>query len=344
MVFNSGFSINERNYSSLNTWSNSIDNSSYNSKSVNFDVFNKYNLSNQFFLILGSQFQFNEMDSQLELIAKQNAKSNWFDTYITAVYNSNFGLNVNAGARYDKHSIYNNYSVYNFNPSYSISNINLKLIASYSTAYITPSLYQLFSPYGNLALTPEKNNTIELGFEKDLLNKKIEFNTVCFYREENNSIGFYTDPVTFSSNYVNIDGTYHAKGIESMVNFIVTNKLKLKGNYTFTEVEEPLKRLIPKHKANVSLDYDFSEKASFNLSYQYVDFRKDIFFDGGTYETFPIQLDSYQLVNAITNFKIIKNRFSLFASVNNILNVNFTENIGYSTRGRNFKLGVNILF
>jgi vitamin B12 transporter len=344
LVFNSGFSINERNYSSLNTWSNSIDNSSYNSKSVNFDVFNKYNLSNQFFLILGSQFQFNEMDSQLELIAKQNAKSNWFDTYITAVYNSNFGLNVNAGARYDKHSIYNNYSVYNFNPSYSISNINLKLIASYSTAYITPSLYQLFSPYGNLALTPEKNNTIELGFEKDLLNKKIEFNTVCFYREENNSIGFYTDPVTFSSNYVNIDGTYHAKGIESMVNFIVTNKLKLKGNYTFTEVEEPLKRLIPKHKANVSLDYDFSEKASFNLSYQYVDFRKDIFFDGGTYETFPIQLDSYQLVNAITNFKIIKNRFSLFASVNNILNVNFTENIGYSTRGRNFKLGVNILF
>ena len=251
-------SRNNNNWPILNTWSNSIDNSNYTSKSVNLDLFNKYNFSSRFFLILGTQFQFNEMDSQSELIAKQNAKFNWFDTYVTAVYNSDFGLNINAGARYDKHSIYNNYSVYNFNPSYSISNINLKLIASYSTAYITPSLYQLFSPYGNLALTPEKNNTIELGFEKDLLNKKIEFNTVCFYREENNSIGFYTDPVTFSSNYVNIDGTYHAKGIESMVNFIVTNKLKLKGNYTFTEVEEPLKRLIPKHKANVSLDYDFS--------------------------------------------------------------------------------------
>ena len=344
LVFNSGFSMNERNYTSLNTWSNSIDYSGYNSKSLNLDAFNKYNFSSRFFLILGTQFQFNEMDSQAELIVKQNAKSNWFDTYITTVYNSDFGLNVNAGARYDKHSIYNNYSVYNFNPSYSLSKMDLKLIGSYSTAYITPSLYQLFSPYGNLALTPEKNNTVELGFEKDFINKKIQFNTVCFYRDENNSIGFYTDPVTFASNYVNIDGNYNAKGLESMLSYDATNKLKFKANYTFTEVEEPLKRLIPKHKANVSIDYDYSEKAYFNLSYQYVDSRKDVFFDGGTYETVPVQLDSYQLVNAMINFKIIKNRFNLFASANNILNANFTENIGYSTRGRNFKIGLNVIF
>jgi vitamin B12 transporter len=129
-----------------------------------------------------------------------------------------------------------------------------------------------------------------------------------------------------------------------MLSFVATNKLKFKANYTFTEVEEPLKRLIPKHKTNVSLDYDFSEKANFNLSYQYVDQRKDVYFDGGTNLTTPIQLNSYELVNAIGNFKIIKNRFNLFVSVNNILNADFTENIGYSTRGRNFKVGVTILF
>jgi vitamin B12 transporter len=83
---------------------------------------------------------------------------------------------------------------------------------------------------------------------------------------------------------------------------------------------------------------------NFTISYQYVDHRKDLFFDGGTYETVPVQLDSYQLVNAIGNFKIIKNRFSLFTCVNNIFNSNFTENIGYSTRGRNFKIGLNIMF
>ena len=343
-VLNSGFTSTERKYTSFNSWMNSIDNSLYASKSVSADAFNKYTFSNQFFLILGSQFQFNEMEAISESITKQNAKFNSIDTYFTAVYNSDFGLNVNAGARYNLHNIYKNYAVYNFNPSYSLSNLPLKIVASYSTAYITPSLYQLYSPYGNLALTPEKNSTVESGFEVVLLNKKVTLNTVGFYREENNSIGFYTDPVTYASNYVNVYGTYNAKGIETMLSVLALEKLKFNANYTFTQVEEPLQRLIPKHKVNGSLDYEFSEKASFNLAYQYIDKRNDAFFDGGTYLTTPVILDAYQLVNAIGNFKIIKNRLNVFASVNNIFNADFTEAIGYSTRGRNFKIGLNLMF
>jgi vitamin B12 transporter len=343
-VLNSGFTSTERKYTAFNSWTNSIDNSLYASKSISADAFNKYSFSNQFFLILGSQFQFNEMEAESESIFKENAKFNTIDTYFTTVYNSDFGLNINAGARYNLHSVYDNYAVYNFNPSFSFSKLPLKILASYSTAYITPSLYQLYSPYGNLALTPEKNSTVEGGFEMLFLNKKVTLNTVCFYREENNSIGFYTNPDTWVSNYANIEGTYNAKGIETMFSVSASDKLKFNANYTFTEVEEPLKRLIPKHKGNLSLDYEFSEKASFNLAYQYVDKRKDAFFDGGTYETTNVVLDSYQLVNAVGNFKIIKNRLNVFVSVNNIFNENFTEAIGYSTRGRNFKVGLNVIF
>jgi hypothetical protein len=36
-------------------------------------------------------------------------------------------------------------------------------------------------------------------------------------------------------------------------------------------------------------------------------------------------------------------KFKLFSN-NNVFNSNFTENIGYSTRGRNFKIGLNIMF
>ena len=343
-VLNSGFTSTERKYMAFNSWTNSIDNSLYASKSISADAFNKYSFSNQFFLILGSQFQFNEMEAKSESVFKENAKFNTIDTYFTTVYNSDFGLNINAGARYNLHSVYDNYAVYNFNPSFSFSKLPLKILASYSTAYITPSLYQLYSPYGNLALTPEKNSTVESGFEILFLNKKVTFNTVCFYREENNSIGFYTDPDTWVSNYANIEGTYNAKGMETMFSVSASDKLKFNANYTFTEVEEPLKRLIPKHKGNLSLDYEFSEKVAFNLAYQYVDKRKDAFFDGGTYETTNVVLDSYQLVNAVGNFKIIKNRLSLFVSINNIFDENFTEAIGYSTRGRNFKVGLNVMF
>ena len=343
-VLNAGFNSTERKYTSFNSWTNSIDNSLYASKNVSTDAFNKYTFSPQFFLILGSQFQFNEMEAISESITKQNAKFNSIDSYFTAVYNSNFGLNVNAGARYNLHNIYKNYAVYNFNPSYLFSKLPLKIVASYSTAYITPSLYQLYSPYGNLVLTPEKNSTVESGFEVVLLNKKVTLNTVGFYREENNSIGFYTNPVTYASNYVNVNGTYNAKGIETMLSVSASEKLKFNANYTFTQVEQPLQRLIPKHKGNLSLNYEFSEKATFNLAYQYVDKRKDAFFDGGTYETTLVILDSYQLVNAIGNFKIIKNRLNVFASVNNIFNEDFEETVGYNTKGRNIKIGLNLMF
>jgi vitamin B12 transporter len=40
-----------------------------------------------------------------------------------------------------------------------------------------------------------------------------------------------------------------------MVAYSFESALKVNANYTFTQVEEPLSRLIPKHKGNISLDY-----------------------------------------------------------------------------------------
>jgi vitamin B12 transporter len=345
-VLNSSFNTIERNYNTFNSYSDSLDNSDYKSRSVNVDAFNKYEFNNQFFVVAGGQFQFHEMDSKTpyDAIVAATAKFNSIDPYLTAVYNSDFGLNLNVGGRVNIHSVYNSNFVFNLNPSYSFSEIPLKVLASYSTAYITPSLYQLYSPYGNLDLTPEESATVEAGFEVSLLDKKLTFNTIAFYREEQNPFGFYTNPDTYASNYINIVGRNNAKGVETMVSYSFSDALQVNANYTFTQVEEALSRLIPKHKGNVSLDYQATERSFFTINYQYVDKRKDAFFDGGTFATTPVLLDSYQLVNAMAKYDLIKNRMNVFASINNILNEDFVETVGYSTRGRNFKIGVNFLF
>jgi vitamin B12 transporter len=345
-VLNSSFNTIERNYNTYSPYSKSVDVSDYKSRSVNVDAFNKYQFNKQFFIVLGTQFQFHEMDSNTayDAIAAETAKFNTIDPYIAAVYNSDFGLNLNVGSRYNMHSDYGNNFVFNVNPSFSFSELPLKILASYSTAYITPSLYQLYSPYGNLDLTPEENSTVEAGFEIELLDKRLIFNTVAFQREEKNAFGFYTDPTTYDSNYINIAGKNNAKGVETMVSYTFSKTLKLNANYSFTQVEAPLNRLIPKHKGNVSLDYQPMPRAFFNLNYQYVDKRTDAFFDGGSYATTAVVLDSYQLFNAIAKYDLIKNRMSVFAAVNNILNEEFVETVGYSTRGRNFKIGLNISF
>jgi vitamin B12 transporter len=310
----------------------------YKSKNVNVDAFNKYNFSNQFFVLLGTQYQFSEMnfDSAFGFIDNAKAKFAIVDPYTTLVYHSTFGFNVNAGARINNHNVYGSHAVYNFNPSYTFGDTTpLRLLVSYSTAYITPSLYQLYDGYsGNTNLEPEENNTIEAGFEVQLWNKKVTLNAVAFLREEKNAIDVDANYV-----YYNIDGKNKAKGVETSVAVAVTPKLAVNANYTFNELDEPLQRLNPKHKVNAALNYQFTNRFFAGVNYQYLSSREDAF-------GFPsefVKLDAYSLLNATAKYELIKNRMTIFGSVTNIFNEEFVENIGYSTRGRNFKIGLNII-
>jgi vitamin B12 transporter len=343
---NSGFTLLERSYNELNSWSGSLDNYVYTSRSVVADAMNKYNFNSSFFVVVGTQFQFHDMNTQtpFDLINRENAKFNLVDPYVTAVYNSKFGLHINAGARLNLHSVYDNQLVYNINPSYHFKELPLKIITSYSTAYITPSLYQLYSPYGNLDLTPEENATAEVGFEATFWNKKMTLNAVGFYREESNSIGFFFDPETFASYYVNVEGENRVRGIETTLTYNFSSKVRVSGNYSFTDIPEELNRLIPKHKGNIALDYQMNARTFASISYQYVDGRRDAFFDGGTFTTTNVFLGSYQLLNGLLNYEVLKNRMTVFGAVNNILNEEFLETVGYNTRGRNVKIGLNFMF
>ncbi|MFN3969156.1 TonB-dependent receptor plug domain-containing protein [Flavobacterium sp.] len=345
-VVNSGFTKIARDYSEYNSYTSATDYSLYESRSVVVDAVNKYSFSNEFAVIAGVNYQFNDMLSETPYgnIDNKTTKFNIIDGYTTFVYNLDFGLNINTGIRLNNHSAYGNNWVANFNPSFNFkTSFPLKLVASYSTAYITPSLYQLYSEYGNTNLTPEKNATVEAGFETQLLDKKLKIDAVAFYRDQTNSFDFFFDNNTFEAYYVNVDGTNKAKGVETELTFDVTNKLRVNANYTFTQVDKALDRLIPKHKVNAGLDFQPTPRTLFNLNYQYFDARNDAFFDGNTFATANVKLDSYQLVNALAKYELIQNRLTVFGSVTNILNEEFVENIGYSTRGRNFKLGINIV-
>jgi len=338
-ILNSSFNKISRTYDELDTYSSKVGVSQYDSRNVNVDGYNKYEFSKSFFLVAGAQYQFFDMNSTTPYgnIAKESTKFNMIDPYITGVYTSDFGLNLNAGARFNIHSEYGNQLVYNVNPSYDFKGFPLKVLASYSTAFVTPSLYQLYSPYGNVDLTPEENATTEAGFETQLLDKKLRFSVVGFYREQTNFIGFSS-----AYKYINIDGTNRSKGVETEFTFAVNDKIKWISNYTFTQVDDALDRLIPKHKANSSLDYQIAKRVFWNVNYQFVDHRNDAFFDGNSYKTQNVVLDSYQLVNSTIRYELLKNSVTIFGTVNNIFNTDYVENIGYNTLGRNCKVGLNI--
>lgn len=325
----------------------------YRSRNASVDAYNKYAFSNSFFVVLGGQFQFHEMAivSAYSEVKKEDTKFTIADPYATLVYNSDFGLNLNVGARYNFHNLYGSHLVYNANPSFAFKNLPLKLLASYSTAYITPSLYQLFDAYaGNLNLKPEENSTFEAGFETSLWQKKITLNSVGFLRKEKDAIDYLYDSSTFTSSYFNHVDEFTAKGIESSVVFHVTDKIKISGNYTFTEIpNKPINNTFPdvvanlynaKHKVVADFDYNITERLSWNVNYLFQD-RRDGF---DKYPPQVIDLKAYKLVNSTLRYVLEKNRMTVFVSGYNLWNEAFTEVVGYSTRGRNFKVGFNFLF
>ena len=324
----------------------------YKAESVLADLFNRYQFNDKVYSVFGLNMQNNSMESfaipygSLNLeqsIHPDIAKFTLIDPYVNVVYVSEFGLNINTGARLNNHSEYGSKLVYSLNPSFKkdLDFGYIKGLASYSTAYITPSLYQLFEPtYGNSDLKPEENVTIEIGAEIGLKNKAI-FNFVYFNRKETNFIDF-VDLGSYVYQYKNVADSFTASGIEINVDYIFSNQFKLKTNATYTDIEENLSLRIPEFKINASLMYELTKTTLISFSYQFNDSRKDAVYNSNTYVNDEVLLESYNLFDFYISHKFMNKKVLLFANVTNIFNAYYEELRGYSTRGRNVNLGLNI--
>ncbi|WBX70120.1 TonB-dependent receptor plug domain-containing protein [Tenacibaculum retecalamus] len=321
-------------YTEIDRESNSSSKSVYQGEVKGFDVFNSYRLSNQFSFLTGITAQYQDMlqETSYSNIAKGTAKQHFYDPYVSLNYNSDFGFNVNGGVRMNIHNEYGNHFVYNINPSYNfeiLEDKNLKLFASYGTAFITPTLTEIFNRADNIdELTPEKDFTIEGGFEFDVLDN-LTLNATYFYREE-------TDKVAYSAGrYLNNIGTFNLKGIEAGVIYKPLKKLSILADYTYVNFKGGVSIInLPKQKFGASVNYQLASKTFVNAAYRYT----------GERETFGGILDSYSIIDFFINHKVIKDKVTFFGSVTNLLNENFQDVNAYTARGRNYNLGLKVRF
>ncbi|KUO68939.1 MAG: hypothetical protein APF83_02330 [Lutibacter sp. BRH_c52] len=329
------YNKNDRMLNIFNSWSNATDHFEYTGKTDVVDIINDYKFSDKFQLITGLNYQkqSNETNSPYGNIEEGLANYHTLDPYFTAVYNAPSGFNINVGARLNNHSEYGNHWVCNVNPSYNFST-EFRVISSLSTAFIAPSTYQLFSQYGNLDLKPEEDQSLEAGFVYSLKNK-VEVNSVFFYREEENAI-ILPDFVTYSNSNEKI----YARGVETEIKTEIFKGITAKFGHTFITKNSDID-YIPKHKITALIETN-SLKNSY-LSVRFKNISKRTYFDQwGTGDN--INLKAYSLVDLFASYQLIKDRVSLFVQANNIFNESYVETIGYSTKGRNFKVGMNFKF
>ena len=132
------------------------------SENTQVELYNKYILNKNIYSVVGTLIQNNYADYEG---GQQINQSDLFGNLVTNI-TSNFRFNF--GGRLNNHSSYGSHFTYSLNPSLQLiekDKNSLKFISSFSTAFISPSLFQLFDPYsGNPDLEPEENSTFETGF------------------------------------------------------------------------------------------------------------------------------------------------------------------------------------
>jgi vitamin B12 transporter len=294
------------------------------------DIYNKYTFNDRFHTIVGLNF----IKDEAAFVSTKDFRI--VDPYANLVYVSDFGLNLNVGARYNNHSEYGSHLVYNLNPSYTIKTETgyLKVLTTYATSYITPSLTQLFGNFGaNPDLEPEENRTYEGGLEY-AINDGFRLSGVYFNRKEENFV-FY-DNIT--STYGNAEETIDAQGAEIELNWKPNEVVQLAANYTFTERKGDAAIRIPKHKINATLGFAFSKSTFASLDYVYTGERLDT--DFSTFSN--IALAPYSLLNAYAEHELLPKKLKLFVGVQNLFNTEYVEIIGFTTRGRNINAGLSL--
>jgi vitamin B12 transporter len=280
-------------------------------------------------------------------LSADSLRQNQWSAYTSLHYTSGKNWNAELGGRLNHHSTYGFTPVFNFNPSFLI-NEWIKIFGNISSGYRTPSLYQLFSEYGNRDLRPERALTTEAGLQYALPSKKISVRLVGFQRKTWNVLFFSFNPVTYRSQFINQD-QQKDHGFEYEMAYTIAPGISLRTTYQYiagkintqengkdTTYDNLLRR--PRHSANLVLSYRVSNRITLNSLLQYSSSRKDRYFDLASFEQRAVTLNPFVLwdLNAAYHPSAAMN---IFINVRNITNTPFTETAGFRTLGRTIHIG-----
>lgn len=318
----------------------------YEGKNLQMDLSQKHFFRNDITGLWGANYQSFAYEQE-GATAFDDSQFNLFDPYASIFYETASGFNLHIGARINIHSEYDAHLVYNINPSYLFTisdDLKVKVLASAATTYITPTGFQLFSAFGNRALNPEESFNIEIG-NSYYYQEIIVLNITYFDRVEDEAIDFVSQ-FDVNNNYIggayqNIEGERNVNGFETDLSIIISPNLSLATNYSMLNFDDKSSFYrIPANKFGISALFSPTENTNLTIKYNYTGERT--IFDFGSFS--EIELDDYALLDLNASHEFLNNGMRIFGSLNNALDKDFVSVYGFTTRGRNFNVGISYNF
>lgn len=276
------------------------------------------------------------------------------------------GLTLTAGVRRDEHETFGGKTLGQVAAAWSLNEGSTVLRASFGQGFKAPSLYQLYSQYGNTALQPEEADGWDAGVEQHLFDGALILSATYFARETTNQIDYVScsgtvtpataplcfrntappgEPPVFTprSGYYNNTALTEADGVELTADYEI-GAFSIRANYTQTNTENrtpganfgrQLARR-PKEAANLVATYVWPVGLSTSVAVQHA----GASFDNASNAT---RLDSYTLVDLRASYPI-NETLEVYGRIENVGDEVYETTRNYGVAGRGTFVGVRARF
>jgi len=159
------------------------------------------------------------------------------------------GLTLVAGVRRDDHQTFGDSSIGQASAAWTLNGGATVLRASWGQGFKAPTLFQLYSDFGNARLQAEEAQSWDAGVRQSFVRGRIVLEGAYFERETENQIDFFSCAAASTlagcigpsgarrfGFYDNTAQT-QARGIELQGRADATDRLSLSANYTWTDTE-----------------------------------------------------------------------------------------------------------
>jgi vitamin B12 transporter len=240
-----------------------------------------------------------------------------------------------------------------------------RLLAGYSEGIKEPSFQQSFGISGtypvlpNPNLQPEQNRSWEAGFEQGFWGNRIALSALYYDNQFHNQIEFQTNPVDFTSQYVNFNKSM-SHGAEVELRGQIASHFSFTGAYTYTSTQileappcsqpfcdpliygvgAPLLRR-PKHAGTVLFTYT-RQRFGATVGAVAVGRRPDSDFLFGYIP--PIYYAAGYARLDLGGWYNLTRHITTYANVGNALNDHYNEVLGYPALKANFRAGLRCHF
>ena len=247
-------------------------------------------------------------------------------------------LRLVGGVRYEDNEKFGDKTTFRIAPSYTFGNTLVK--CSYATAFRAPSLYELYSDYGNEQLKAENSKGWDFGIEQKF-SDRLTAGTTCFRTDYDNRIAF--DLSTWK--YAQVEGRTRTEGLESFLEWRPDAPYSVTVNHTYTYTQdandqELLRR--PRNKVGLTCSWKVSGKLRLNTNMQWVGSRRD---SGARNDDGVVtgKLENYTLVNLSASYRL-RDNVEITGRIDNLFDKYYEDAWRYATPGRSAYAGVKFRF